>query len=282
MFRNYLKIAWRNLVKNKSHSFINITGLAAGMAVAIIIGLWVWDELSFDKYHQNYERIAQVIKNQTTNDVIQTQKGLPIPLGDELKLNYGRHFKYLVMSSHKASHLLATGDRKFSKTGNFMEPSAPEMLTLKMLKGTRAGLKEPGSILLSNSLCQSLFGDSDPIGKLITLDAKISVKVTGVYEDLPYNSTFNDVAFIAPWQLYLAQYDWPKSAKNSWGINSFEIFAQVSGREDMSAISKEIKNAITHKTGPFVGNPELFLQPMNRWHLHSEFKNGVSEGGRIQ
>lgn len=282
MFRNYLKIAWRNLIRTKASSFINIGGLAVGMAVAMLIGLWIWDELSFDKYHRNYDRIAQVMMNKTSNGIIQTGKGVPIPLGDELKMNYGSHFKYLVLSSWTASHLLASGDKRISKKGNFMEPAAPEMLTLKMLKGTREGLKEPGSILLSNTLSQSLFGDSDAIGKLVTLDTKISVKVTGIYEDLPYNTSFNDVAFIAPWDLYLAQYDWPKSAKGNWGINSFQIFAQAAGREDMSAISRTIRDAITTRKGPFVYKPELFLQPMNRWHLHSEFKNGVSEGGRIQ
>jgi ABC-type antimicrobial peptide transport system permease subunit len=282
MFRNYLKIAWRNLIRTKASSFINIGGLAVGMAVAMLIGLWIWDELSFDKYHRNYDRIAQVMQNQTANGVIHTSQRLPIPLGDELKMNYGSHFKYLVLSSQTASHLLTTGDKQFSKKGNFMEPAAPEMLTLKMLKGTRAGLTEPGSILLSNTLSKSLFGDNDPIGKLVTLDTKISVKVTGVYEDLPYNTTLNEVAFIAPWDLYLTQYDWPKNAKNRWNINSFQIFAQVAGREDMSAISGKIRDAITNRTGPNVNKPELFLQPMSRWHLYSEFKNGVSDGGRIQ
>ena len=282
MLKNYFRIAWRNLVKNKLHSFINITGLAAGMAVAIIIGLWIWNELSFDRYHRNYDSIAQVMLNTSNNGVIQTKDGLPIPLGDELKNNFGSHFKHLVMSSHTASHVLAAGERQLSKKGNFMEPSAPDMLTLTMLKGARTGLKEPGSILLSHSLSQSLFGDSDPIGKLITLDAKISVKVTGVYEDLPYNTTLNEVAFIAPWELYLTQDDWPKGAKNAWNINSFQIFAQVAGGEDMSAVSRKIKNAITQRTGPLVYKPEIFLQPMSSWHLHSEFKNGVCEGGRIQ
>lgn len=282
MIKSYFRIAWRNLVKNKLHSFINITGLAAGMAVATIIGLWIWDELSFDQYHRNYDSIAQVMQNQTTNGIIKTQNGVPIPLGDELKTNYGSYFKYLVLSSWTKSHLLAAGDKKFSQKGNFMEPSAPEMLTLKMLKGSRTGLKEPGSILLSHSLSQSLFGDSDPVGKLITMDAKLSVKVTGVYEDLPYNTTFNDIGFIAPWELYLTQDDWPKNAKDKWNYNSFQIFAQVAVQEDMASVSRKIRDAITNRTGPLVYKPELFLQPMNRWRLYSEFKNGVSEGGRIQ
>jgi len=282
MLKNYFRIAWRNLVKNKLHSFINITGLAAGIAVAIIIGLWIWDELSFDKYHQNYDSIAQVMENQTTNGVVRTQNGVPIPLGDELRANYGNHFKYIVLSSRTRVHLLAAGDKHFTKRGNFMEPSGPEMLSLKMLKGTRMGLKETASILLSQSLSQSLFGDSDPVGKLITMDGKYSVKVTGVYENLPYNTSFNNLAFIASWESYLAQDDWPNSAKDKWNINSFLIYAQIAGPEDMSAVSGKIRDAITNRTGPLVYKPELFLHPMSRWHLHSEFINGISEGGRIQ
>src|SRR5438445_1854996 len=126
MIRNYLKIAWRNLARSKVSSFINIGGLAVGMAVAMLIGLWIWDELSFNKYHQNYDRIAQVLKNKTVNGTIQTQTGLPMPLADELKLNYGSHFKYLVLSSNTNSHLLAAGDKRLSKKGNFMEPATPE------------------------------------------------------------------------------------------------------------------------------------------------------------
>src|SRR6478735_8737934 len=124
MIKNYFKIAIRNLLKNPGYSFINIAGLAIGMAVAIIIGLWIWDELSFDKYHQNYDSIAQVMKNSTTNGIIQTQKRLPIPLVEELKINYGSYFKYLVLSSSTADHILATDDKQLSKKGNFMEPSA--------------------------------------------------------------------------------------------------------------------------------------------------------------
>jgi len=223
MLKNYFRIAWRNLAKNRLHSFINITGLAAGIAVGILIGLWIWDELSFDRYHQNYDHIAQVMENQTTDGNIKTQNGVPIPLGEELKMNYGSHFKYVVLSSRTRVHLLGTDDKQITKRGNFMEPSAPEMLSLKMLKGTRMGLKEPASIMISHSLSQSLFGDGDPVGKLITMDAKFSVKVTGVYEDLPYNTTFHGLGFIAPWELYLAQDDWPQSAKDKWNIQLYRL-----------------------------------------------------------
>src|SRR5215813_10490428 len=123
MLKNYLRIAWRNLAKNRLHSFINIAGLAAGIAVAILIGLWIWDELSFDRYHRNYDQIAQVMQNQTNNGVIKTQNGVPIPLADELKMHYGSHFKYIVLSSWTRAHLLASGDKQITRRGNFMESS---------------------------------------------------------------------------------------------------------------------------------------------------------------
>jgi putative ABC transport system permease protein len=97
MLKNYLKIALRNLTKNKVYSFLNIAGLASGMAVAIMVGLWIWDELSFDKYHKNYEKVAQVMENQTYSGRVNTGKGVPIPLAGELRRTYGSDFKYVVL-----------------------------------------------------------------------------------------------------------------------------------------------------------------------------------------
>src|SRR5882724_4144989 len=114
MFRNYLKTAFRNLVKNKVHSFINIAGLSAGMAVAIVIGLWIWDELSFDKYHKNYDRIARVIQNVTNNGEVQTWTDVPFPLADELRKNYGADFKSIVMAGGTGNHILTFGEQKLT------------------------------------------------------------------------------------------------------------------------------------------------------------------------
>src|SRR5579872_544865 len=100
MFRNYLKIAWRNLSKNKTSSFINISGLAVGIAVAILIGLWMWDELSFNKSFQNYDRIAQVLTNMSYNGGVGTDYNSSPPYGDELRNVYGSNFKHVVMTSN--------------------------------------------------------------------------------------------------------------------------------------------------------------------------------------
>src|ERR1700733_315370 len=98
MIKNYIKVAWRNLVKNKMHSFINIAGLSVGMAVALLIGLWIFDELSFNKSFKHYGRIAQVWQHQTFNGDVVSQTAVPYLMGDELHKNYGNDFKYITMS----------------------------------------------------------------------------------------------------------------------------------------------------------------------------------------
>src|SRR5215471_18833104 len=105
MLRNFFNTALRNLIKNKAHSFINIAGLSVGMAVAMIIALWVWDELSFNKYHKNYDHIAQVMEQQTMNGVINTRVAVSQPVAPALRKIYGSDFKHIVMASWTESHI---------------------------------------------------------------------------------------------------------------------------------------------------------------------------------
>ncbi|HMF70190.1 MAG TPA: ABC transporter permease, partial [Flavitalea sp.] len=170
MIRNYIKLAFRSLIRNKTSSFVNITGLSVGMAVTILIGLWIFDELSHNKNHQNYDRIAQVWLNSTWNGNVRSQTALPFPLGNELRTNFRDDFRYISMTSWTSNYILAYGDKKFIKTGNAVEPDFTEMLTLKMLKGSRNGLKDPSSIMLSGSVAKALFGNTDPINKVLKVD----------------------------------------------------------------------------------------------------------------
>ena len=281
MLRNYLKIAFRNFTKHKTYSAINIAGLATGMAVAMLIGLWVWNEFAYNQTYANYDRIAKVMQNQTFNDKIDTWSGQAMQLAPELRSSYGGHFKYVVTADYPGDHLLSLGSQKITKNGNFIEPDITEMLALKMLKGTRAGLRDPFSILLSESAAKALFGDADPLNKLINLDKKWAVKVTGVYADLPQNSSFQDLAFIAPWAL--KKKDLPEWL--DWGNSWFQTFVQIADKADMGKVSAGIKDAKLNKvrhSGDARFKPELFLLPMPNWHLYSEFKNGVNVGGQIQ
>ena len=286
MLRNYLKIALRNLAKNKVYSFINIGGLALGMAVAMLIGLWIYDELSFDTYHQNHDRIAQVMQHQTFNGRKGTESSIPMPLVTELRNKYGSDFKYLAMATWEGDRILAFGDKKITKSGNYMDVEIPKMLSLKMLKGTYDGLNELNSVLLSASTAQALFGDTEPMGKLIKIDNKLDVKVTGIYEDFPFNTRFRELNFIAPWKLYVSSQKWVQQAldENQWGNNSFQLFAQIADHADMDKVSTKIKNVKWDKVDAEEKKfkAEIFLHPMRDWHLRSNWEEGIKTGGFIQ
>jgi len=278
MLKNYFKVAWRNLFKNKTSSFINISGLAVGMAVAMLIGLWIFDEISFNKHHKNYDRIAEVKTNADYSGEIYTINSQPMPLGTELRSSYGSEFKYVVMSTSTEQHVLSFGDKKFNEGGKYMQPEAPDMLTLIMLKGTRAGLKELNSILLSSSLSKKIFADADPINEVIKIDNKFIVKITGVFQDLPDNTDFKDVSFIAPFAFYLSCYEWAQKKYTDWNNLSIHIYTQLNPDADFDKSSAHIKNVLANHAGADLAKrrPALFLQPMSRWHLYSKFENGVN------
>jgi putative ABC transport system permease protein len=284
MLKNFFKVAWRNLAKNKGYSAINIGGLAVGMAVAILIGLWVYDELSFNKYHQNYDRIAQVMQHANFNGEIGTQTANPALMGPAIKAKYGSDFKYVVQASWQGGHLLSVGNKNFDKPGIFFEPDAPEMLTLKMLKGTRAGLKDPYSIMLSASIAEAIFGKVDPMNKTIKLDRTSDVKVTGIYEDLPDNTSFRDIKIMMPWSLWLIQNPWVKEMRTPWGSNFSQTFVQIADNAGMEKVSAKIRNVKLDNVSADERRYkwEVFLQPMSKWNLYNEFKNGINTGGNIR
>jgi putative ABC transport system permease protein len=161
MLSNHFKIAWRSITKNRTSSFINIGGLAVGMAVAFLIGLWIYDELSFYKTFKNYDRIAQVMEHHTENGNTFTSWTVPLPLGKELQNSYGNNFKYVVLSSQLKDNILSAADRNLSGQGIFMDVDGPRMFSLNMIKGTLDGLKDTHSILLSASTAKAIFGDAD-------------------------------------------------------------------------------------------------------------------------
>jgi putative ABC transport system permease protein len=152
--KNYFRVALRSLIKNKAVSLINIGGLAVGMAVAIQIGLWIYDELSFDKNFENYNRIAKVIQNVTNNGQVQTWTSVPYPLAEELRKNYGGDFKHVILEGSPGDHILTHDEKKLSMRGGFFEKGATEMFTLRMLRGSRS-MEDPSSILISESAARA-------------------------------------------------------------------------------------------------------------------------------
>ncbi len=283
MIKSYFKIAWRNLLKNKIYSLINIGGLAVGMGVAILIALWVFDELTFDKYHPNYDRIAQVMQHQTWNGEIGTQEANPAALGEEIRNVYGNDFSTYCRHPGIIDHTLTHGEKMFLKPGCYFEPGVTDMLSLKMVHGSRDGLNEMNSILLSESVAKTYFNNENPIGKVFRIDNAVDVKVTGVYEDLPYNSSFRDMTFILPWSLYLSQNKWVREMDDPWDSNFTRTFAMIGDQADMEKVSAKIKDVKLNKVSEEDRryHPAMFLHPMAKWHLYSDFKNGVNTGGQI-
>ncbi len=283
MIKNYFKTAWRNLIRSKGYSAINIGGFAIGMAVALLIGLWIYDEVSFDKKFENYDRIAKVIQNVTNNGEVQTWNSVPYPLAEELRKNYGSDFKQVVLESSWGDHILAHEDKRLTKQGAFFEKGAPELFSLNMVHGRRE-LNDPSSVLISESAAIAFFGKEDPLNKVLKIDNQFTVKVSGVYEDFPRNSTFADLSFMSAWDLVYNQPDGIKTMEDPWRPNAFRLYVLLNDQSDINKVSLKIRDVKLKKVNPQLAKkkPALFLKPMSEWHLYSEYKNGVNTGGAIQ
>lgn len=247
------------------------------MAVALLIGLWVYDELSYDKYHQNYDRIAQMMATQTFNGETGTDPNISVPIENELRTNYAGDFKRLSLT-WTSTNILAVGDKKLSESGRWAQPDFPEILTLTMQHGSRETFSDPSSVLLSQSVATALFGDADPVNKTIRVDNRTDMKVVGVYADLPRNTTFYETKFLLPWH---NPANFWNTQTDAWSNHGCELFVQMHEQADIEQVTAKIKE-ITQEHGYTTSNEQLLLHPMQKWHLYSEFKNGKVVGGRIQ
>jgi putative ABC transport system permease protein len=284
MIKNYLVVAWRNLLKNRTSSLINISGLAVGMAVAVLIGLWIWDELSYNKNFENYDHIGQVMQHRTANGSISSYAWMPRPLGQELRNKYGNNFKYVVMASTPANTIVSDENKNLSRRGIYLEPEGPKMFSLNMTKGTLDDLKDPHSVLISESTAKAFFGDENPLNRVLKIGNRLEVKVSGVYKDFPYNSAFDNIDFVGAWDLYTTSEGWIKAAVDQWDNNSFMIYAQINDHADFSSVNKNIIHSKFDHDAP--GDKQykaaVFLNPMADWHLRSHWDNGVKNGGLIE
>jgi len=266
------------------HSFINIAGLSIGMAVAVLIGLWMYDELSFNKNFKNYDHIAQVIQNVTNNGEVQTWWSVPYPLAGELRKNYGSDFKHLAMAVNWGDHILTIDNKKLKSTGGYFEKEMPDMFSLDMLHGKRDVLSDPSSVLISTSAAKAWFGNDDAIGKIFKVDQMQPLKVAGVYQDFPRNSALSGLNFIASWNFWYHSNNDLKDMEDPWRPNFITLFAQVNDNADFEKVSAKIKDAKLKNVNPELQKkkPALFLMPMSKWHLYGEFKDGKNAGGAIK
>jgi len=252
------------------------------MAVAMLIGLWIFDELSFNKSFKNYERIANVYHSLTFGADNFTDSGVPPLFAPELKNNFSE-FENVALTSYQADHILSYEEAKFSKPGLFVEPSFIEMFSLRMVHGTPDALKNMHSILLSKALADIMLGDN-PIGKMVKFDNRDNLIVTGVYEDFPSNSEFSEVQMLVPMDYYFTTSEVARKQMNSWEDISFQCFVLLNDKTSLPKAESKIKNLLFQKGSDDMKSikPEGILFPMEKWHLYAEFKDGKNIGGKIQ
>ncbi len=286
MLRNYFKVAFRNLIKNKVYSSINIVGLAVGMAVAMLIGLWMYDEVSTNQHHTNYETLYQVMMHQTFDGHRGTQQALPYPMGEELKTKYP-DFKAVAMCDWGGNHSLVAGEKKIIKRGHWIGEEAIGMFSLNIQKGDKNPLHDPYSLVLTDETAKALFGDENPLGKTVRIDNIFDLKVTAVVAKQPHNSSLT-FDYLMPFHLQESLFDYIKKYhKPNWGNNSWQTYVQLQPGADPAKVQSKIKNVVLnhHPDDELMQKtikPEIILHPMANWRLYSDFEDGINTGGFIR
>ncbi|HTR29162.1 MAG TPA: ABC transporter permease [Puia sp.] len=294
MLRNHLLTALRGLLRARAHTLINIGGLAVGMAISILIGLWIKDELSYDKYHKNYNRIVQVLQKEEFLGKQHVLEHLPFTLLTTLNTTYSQPFTHIVPAIDVDGFNLVAGTTTLRAAGWYADKAAPEMFSLRMLSGTQNGLAGQHSILLAETTAKALFGTTaNPIGKTVTLHDQwspgntIPVTVTGIYEDLPFNTRLHDVQYLLPWDLYVSTN--PFLQQGNWKDHRINIFAELDPGADLdktqaaiAPLEINILKGLADAKDELAARPRLLLHPMRDWHLYSNFREGDLDRGPAQ
>ena len=283
MFKSYFKTGWRNLIKSKGYTAINIVGLAAGMAVALLIGLWVHNEYSFDKFLPGYQQLFRVKRNFNSNGQTLTLESASLKLADALRREIPE-IESVAESDWMVAHGLLVGDKKLYSKGAQIAGDFLKMFRYPLLQGNPDKvLRDPYSIVLTESTARALFGNEDPLGKTVRFDNRNDLKVTGILQDVPANSSlqFN---YLVPFSYYEQAEDWVKEARGeNYSWNEFQIFVQLKPGTSYAQVAPKIKDIEkTEKDNLLATNSDVILQPLQNWHLYSAYENGKETGGFVQ
>jgi putative ABC transport system permease protein len=278
MFKNYVKIAWRNLFRNKGFSLTNLLGLTIGITCAILILLWVKDEVNYDKSQKNYNEVYQVMGHRNFNNTIFTDESMVLPLAASVEQQVSQ-VKHAVVTTYRQPYILANGEAKLKKDGYTVSEHFFDVFSYKFMKGNAINaIKEPGSIVLSESAAKALFGDADPINQTVKVDNEKDAKVTAVVADAPGNST---IQFDCIMPFNYADEDVKKSMAN-WQNSSWQVYLQTMPGAGIAAIEKKINEIkVLHDPGD-KKITTYFAFPMSKWRLYSDFKDGKNVGGMIE
>ena len=277
MLKNFVKIYLRNLWRNKIFSFINISGLAIGMASAMLILLWIQNEVSHDRFHKNVTRIYTLNNRDRFNGALWAWSTTPKILAPTVKQDYPEAEE--AVRSSESTFLLSVGDKHLNVEGNFTDPGFLRMFSFPLVRGnTETALGEINNIVITQKLAKKLFGTEDALGRIIRVDSADNFTVTAVLKDLPNNTVFN-FEYLVPW-IYLKKLG---GDDQSWGNNSVNTFVLLKPGVQQSAFDAKIKNiTINHTRDGEKSTTEVFTQLFSDTWLYGRSDNGHYVAGRMQ
>jgi len=283
MIRNYLKIAWRNLVKNKAHTFINIAGLSVGLACSLLILLWVQSELAVDAFHKNGPNLYRVYERQYLDHKVNGQYFTPGLLAAELKKTIPEvQYSAATSFGFDAEHTFRVGDKIIKLSGTSAGADFFKMFSYPILKGNaETALSNPSGIAISQKMAGDFFGSPEAaVGKIVRYDNQKDFIVTSVFANISANSS-QKFDFLLNWDTFLNDHPWSRQ----WDSNGPETFLQLRPDANPALVEKKIARFVqnmdkSEKEGTFT--QELALQRFDERYLHGNFKEGRIEGGRIE
>ncbi len=275
MFKNYLKVAFRNLWKNKGFSAINILGLAIGMASAILILLWMQNEIGYDDFHVKKDRIYEMWNRATFSGALHSWHTTPKVLAAAMQRDMPE-VEHAVRVDWNRDRLFSVGEKRLMVGGAAVDSIFLQVFSFPMLEGDeRTALNDGHSIVLTQSLAASLFGKADAMGKVIRLDDKDNYQVTGILKDPPLNTRFN-FKYLLPWMAVRRSGD----DDDQWGNNSTRTYVLLKPNASLASIAPKLLD-YKRRYDSSEKHWEMFLYPMSRWRLYSNFEGAAETGGRI-
>src|SRR5664279_1314732 len=274
MIKSYLVVALRNLRKNKAFSFLNVSGLAIGMASAILILLWVQNEMSFDQFHKNRDFIYEAWNRGQMDDKIQCWNNTPQILGPTVKKDYPEVAS--VARTVNTWKVTSVGDKKFSTESLIVDPEFLKIFSFPFIQGNgNTALESPNAVVVTQKMAKKMFRDQDPMNKVLRIDS-LNYIVSGILEDLPPNTRFH-FDFLVNWNM-IKTLGWEDSFWENNFVNTFVLLKPEVNPEIFNNKIRTISQV--HSKG--VVREEIFLHPLSKWHLYSRFENGKASGGEIE
>lgn len=280
MIKNYFITAWRNITRTLGYSALNISGLAIGMAVAMLIGLWVYEQYSFDKFLPAYQSVYRVQRNYDGNGDTLTFQTTSLKLAEALRTQIPE-VEYVAESDWTNGHGLIVGDKKLYVKGAISGPDIFKILQYPFVEGNaNTALKDPYSIVITQSLARALFGNAEAMNKTIRFDNANDLTVTGIIKDVPPNATFSFNYVVPSTYQYAIHPQIKIDDLSTFSNNNLQIFVKLKPGIAYAQVAPKIRNIEhTEKGNINAMNSYVTLQPMARWHLYSNYVNGKDTAG---